>query len=254
MENKEIVKQDAQVPATIAQMDEFQPYSVDDTIKLPRLILAQGGRNNQIIKDDLAKDGELVNSLSKENYGKEIEIIPLLQKKSSRIRWKARTEGGGILCIARDGEHGQGDPGDSIDGNLCSKCPYFQVRKGQGQADDKWCSQNYEIIALVRASKEPIILAADSIKPADAGIRDMLGMARLNANKGYRMYQKSYILRVKDAEANGYNFFKLACVPGNSNLPLPQEEFEFMLSQSNFFKGSHIEADIESKEGDVAPW
>jgi hypothetical protein len=136
---------------------------------------------------------------------------------------------------------------------LCSKCPYFQVRKGQGPSDDKWCSQNYEIIALIRATKEPIILTADSIKPSDAGIRDMLGMARLNANKGYRMYQKSYILKVQSAESKGYAFYKLSCVPGNSNQPLPQDEFEFMLAQSNFFKGSNVEADVETK-GEPENW
>lgn len=232
-------------PVGLNQMDEFQPIEQDDTIRLPRLMLVQGGLNNQVIKDGLAKDGDLINSLSKENYGQSIEIIPIIQRKATRIRWQSRANGGGILCVSRDGEHGGGDPGDMLEGNLCSICPFFMKRKAKDNMDTDWCSYNYQLIALDRKSKEPLVLSADSVKPSDNGIRDMLGIARLAGAKGIRMWQKSYVISVKQAEANGYSFFKLTCTPGNNNQLLPKEEMEFFEAQFNFFRGAKIDADME---------
>jgi len=253
-EAKELVKANS-----IADMDEFQSMDDADTIAIPRLVLVQGGLNHQAVKDGLAKDGDLINSLNKDNYGSSIEVVPLLQMPSSRIRWKARGSGGGMLCIARDGKHGSGDPGDSLQNNECVHCPFYSSRKPQGgpgvqKADDEgWCSSNYQIVALVRDTKEAIMLAADSIKSADAGIRDMLGMARLNANKGLRMFQKSYILKAVPASSNGFNFYKTTCVPGNNNKPLDENEVEFMRGQMQFFKTAKVNVEHDDRPVANAP-
>jgi len=245
-------KTDLAPPA--GDMGGFQPLDPEDVIRLPRLQLAQGGKNNPYIKEGVAKDGDLINSLSKENYGQSIEVIPLVQRKSTRIRWATRDSGGEMLCIARDGIHGQGDPGDTQES--CLSCPYGNVKKAKDKDDDQWCSSNREIVALVRDTKEPILLTADSIKPADRGIRDMLDIARLAWSKGIRMYQKSYIIKVIEAEYKGYNFYKLACSPGNENKVLEENEWAPLAKQAQFFEKSKVgdEAVPAESADSKEPW
>lgn len=79
---------------------------------IPRIKLIQA--LSPEIKDKIAEDGDLVNSLTKENYGKALKFVPIIFAKS-RILFQKREEGGGILCSARDGKTG-GEYG------LCSAC------------------------------------------------------------------------------------------------------------------------------------
>lgn len=240
----EIAKQETKAVSTpMANMDEFQPME-QDSVRLPRLILAQGGNNNPLIREGVAKEGDLINSLSKDNYGKEIEIVPILQLPNSRIRWLAREDGGGIACIARDGKHGYGDPGDTIKEHECTDCPFFNDRDAK-----TGCSSNYQILALSRATKEPIMLTGDMIKPADRGIKDLLSMAFIAArSKGIRMFHRSYLLKSTPAQTKQYNYFKLMCWPGNNNQTLPADEIALFEQQFEYFRGSKVEATTESSE------
>ena len=241
--SKDIAKKADTLPEKqkTTDMGGFQPLEQDDIIRLPRLQLVQGGKNNPYIKEGVAKDGDLINSLSKENYGQAIEVVPLGQRRSTRIRWSTRDSGQGMLCIARDGTHGQGDPGDTQES--CLACPYGGIKKARSKDDDQWCSSNREIVALVRDTREPILLTADSIKPSDRGVRDMLDIARIAWSKGIRIYQKSYIIKVVEAEYKGYNFYKLACSPGNENKVLPETEWTPLAKQAQFFEASKIETE-----------
>ena len=249
MEN-EIVKQEAKALAVAVGADDFQPMD-QDSIRLPRLILAQGGNNNPLIREGVAKEGDLINSLSRDNYGKEIEIVPLIQLPSSRIKWLPREDGGGIACIARDGKHGHGDPGDTLKDNECTECPFFHDRDSK-----TGCSSNYQILALARGTKEPIMLTGDMIKPSDRGIKDMLSMALIAfQSKGLRMFQRSYTLKSTPAQTKQYNYFKLMCWPGNNNQPLPAEEVALFEQQYSYFKGSKVEAATEEgSEGAPKDW
>ncbi len=244
MQNELEVKKDTALATnhTMADMPEFQPMENQDTVRLPRLVLIQEKRPE--IKDGLAKAGDLLNSLSKENYGDAVEIIPIVQMVSSRIRWRPRNAGGGIMCVSRDGITGQGTPGGA-----CASCAFYSVRKGKDQADDKWCAMSYQIIALVRATREPIMLMADSIRPSDAGVRDMLGMARMAANKGVRLFHKSYLLKSVQAKNPMGEFFKVQCVPGNNNQILPPDEIKFLADQMEFFRVAKMSVDEEHGEG-----
>lgn len=230
-----------EIATTMSDMPEFQPMENQDTIRLPRLVMLQEKR--QEVRDKLGNPGDLINSLSKENYGTSVEVVPLVQLVSSRIRWSARSSGGGIQCVSRDGVTGQGNPGGT-----CSACPYYSVRKGQGPMDDKWCALSYQIIALVRSTREPIMLMADSIRPSDAGVRDMLGMARMAANKGIRMFGKSYLIKTSLTKNAMGEFFKMICQPGNDNALLPQDEVDFFAGQMDFFRGTKVDSEHQEDE------
>jgi len=234
-EQKELAPAQSNLPAkSMGEMPEFQPMDNQDTIRLPRLIMIQD--KSPLVEEGLGKPGDLINSLSKENYGASVEVIPLIQTKNTRIRWQPRGLGGGIMCISRDGKNGNGNPGGE-----CASCVFYANRRGKDQNDDQWCSSNYQVIGLVRASREPIMLAADSIRPSEMGIRDMLGMARIAASKGIRLFGKSYVLRTALTKNNLGSFFKLQCVPGNNNAPLPDEELTYLEEQMTFFRGQKVD-------------
>lgn len=219
---------------TLEDAPEFQPVDQADTVRIPRLVLVQEKRKE--IKDGICQAGELINSLSKENYGTEIEVVPLIQRKSTRIRWAPRMSGAGILCVSRDGVHGQGDPGGA-----CAQCVFFH-----NYSSKEGCTMNYEIIALVRETMEPILLTAEYTRSSDAGIRDMLGVAR-NAfqAKGIRLFGKSYILRSTLTQNKHGEFYKYTCVPGNNNAPLPDDQVTMFETQMKFFKQAKIEVESE---------
>lgn len=79
---------------------------------VPRVKLIQVGSPE--IKDKIAEDGDLVNSLTKENYGKSLRFIPILYTKT-RILFMPRKDGGGIECSARNGVTGNSY-------GLCAQC------------------------------------------------------------------------------------------------------------------------------------
>lgn len=249
MEN-EIAKQETKQIAKVDQMDEFQP-EIQDSIRLPRLMLVQGGNNNPFLREGVAKEGDLINSLSKDNYGREIEIVPLIQMPNTRIKWMPRENGGGIACLARDGKHGYGDPGDTLENHDCSACPFFNDRSA-----DTGCSSNYQILAMVRGTKEPIMLTGDMAKASDRGIKDLLSMAFVLArSKGIRMFQRSYVLKSTPAQTKQYNYFKLMCWPGNNNQVLPEDEVSIFRQQYEYFKGTKVEASQEDHgDGGQKDW
>ncbi len=240
MENALTPKQDHLPATSITSMPEFQAPEEGENLKMARLQVMQD--LSPLVRDRTFNAGDLINSLSKENYGKSLEIIPLLQGKSSRIRWKTRAQGGGIACVARDGRTPEpgGDPGDQV--HQCDACPFFKVRKGKDNLDDQWCSMNFQVIALIRDTKEPILLTADSIRSSDVGIRDMIQMARMAAGKGVRLFGRSYTLATMEKKNAKGTFQILTCVPKEV---LPVEETAIMAEQMQFFAGTKLENDGE---------
>lgn len=233
-----------QMARTLEQAPEFQPIDAADTVRIPRLVLIQEKR--QEIKDGLAQAGDLLNSLSKENYGGQIEVVPLIQRRSTRIRWAERDSGGGLLCVSRDGITGQGKhgvPGVTANVAPCADCMFYR-----NYSSREGCTMNYEIIAMIRETMEPILLTAEYTRSSDAGIRDMLGVARNAFNaKGTRLFGKSYILKSAFTKNKKGEFFKLVCAPGNNNAPLPEADVELYQAQMSFFKQAKLEVDQENQ-------
>jgi hypothetical protein len=111
---------------------------------LPRLGLCQS-MTPQRTKGDPKfipglEEGQYFNSITGENYGEAVKIIPLFFYKT-RIRFKGVQLGGGILCQAVDGLHGQGDPGGD-----CLRCQFADFTEN-GKPE---CSKffNYACILL----------------------------------------------------------------------------------------------------------
>lgn len=252
--NNEIVKRDTgQVvaPRSLSDAPEFQPAEANEPLRIPRLSLIQ--EKHKGIKEGWAKAGELVNSLTKESYGKSVELVAVCQRPVTRIRWAPRMSGGGQLCMSKNKLKPSGDPGN--DYSSCVECQFYNDKN-----PDTGCTMNYEIVALVINGQdphfwEPILLAAEYTRPSDAGIRNLLEMARHHFSRSggqIRMFHKPYVISVIDGKNKFGEFYKTNCSPGTfggklNNSLLPLDVISYLEQQMSFFMGATIDESKEEK-------
>lgn len=117
---------------------------------IPRVALCQSMTPQRKRSDpkyiDGLEEGQFFNTVTGENYGDSVKIVPLFFYKT-RLLFADIDTGGGILCQAQDGEHGLGEPG-----GLCSKCPKAQFTD-DGSPE---CNHFYNYPVLVVPAKGPI--------------------------------------------------------------------------------------------------
>lgn len=90
------------------------------------------------------REGEHFNTVTGENYGKLVQIVPLLMYKN-RIRFQDREQGGGILCRSDDMITGVGDPGGA-----CATCKFNQFGSAKnGEGKGKACTEFFNFPVLV---------------------------------------------------------------------------------------------------------
>lgn len=120
---------------TTEKPEGFEEVGAGD-VKVPRLAVAQAltpqlEESNANYIEGLKK-GDFYNTVTGENFGNKVLIVPLL-KFGNRIRFGDMDKGGGILCRSDDMVHGVGE--NPVDG-VCAKCPFAQfgsARDGQGK-------------------------------------------------------------------------------------------------------------------------
>src|SRR5882672_7505944 len=121
---------------------------------------------------------EYFNTLTGENYGNLVQIVPLLFFKN-RIYFRSKDEGGGILCRSDDMKHGIGDPGGE-----CAKCPlnrFGTAKNGKGKG--KACTEFYNFPSLIvaedgRVHPEGMVVASFKSSGVPAA-KDWLAKMRL---------------------------------------------------------------------------
>jgi hypothetical protein len=177
---------------------------------LPRLGLCQS-LSPQRRKSDPAyieglSEGELFNTVTKEIYGEEVEIIALFFFKN-RIKYFSIDSGGGIDCISPNGiDMGRISP----DG--CNVCKYSQW--GNGAKDDEHgndapdCTLYHNFMAWIPSAGTPIAISykATGLKMSKqilAGIR----LTRLP------MYAKKYKVTVVEMKSGNNVWFEKKIVP-----------------------------------------
>jgi hypothetical protein len=128
-------------PAGLEQMDR-------QDMTLPRLALAQALSPQLSESDpkyiDGLRPGMFFNTITRENYGKTVQLVPLLFYKT-RILFGPLDAGGGLRCQSQDNLIGIGEPGGT-----CIKCPESQfgsARNGEGKGTN--CNQFFNYAALI---------------------------------------------------------------------------------------------------------
>jgi hypothetical protein len=140
----------AEVPEYLRRVDGAPPMGLENLdrqdMTLPRLGLAQALSPQLSESDpkyiDGLRPGMFFNTITREVYGKSVQLVPLLFYKT-RILFGAMDEGGGggLRCQSPDNLIGVGDPGGT-----CIKCPLAQFGKDGSKPE---CLQFFNYAALV---------------------------------------------------------------------------------------------------------
>jgi hypothetical protein len=114
----------------------------------PRLAVAgkqtpqRDEHHERFIKD--LNNGDFFNSISSENFGPIIYVVPLIEGKT-RAKYKPYEESGPPYCISVDGKQGEGDPGGP-----CKTCPHRLFMPGaNGKNTKPACTECFNYAVLV---------------------------------------------------------------------------------------------------------
>jgi|SRR5579859_91727 len=185
----------------------LENMSQQDTT-LPRLGLCQS-LSPQRKKSDPKyiqglEEGQFFNTITKEIYGSEVKLVPLLFYKS-RILFGDTDEGGGLKCQAPDNMIGIGQPGGT-----CIKCPLSQFQPDGAPPD---CTQLYNYASLVVRGDEvrPEDIIVFSLKSSGLKIaRDWNALIRLRRAD---MFAGIYQLKSVEAKKDKYTWFAQTIEP-----------------------------------------
>lgn len=142
----------AEIPEYLRRPDGVPPLGLEnlsrEDMTLPRLGLCQS-LSPQRSKSDPKyipglNEGFFFNTITRENYGDTVQLVPLLFYKT-RILFGLMDEGGGLRCQSPDNLIGIGEPGGT-----CIKCAFSQfgsARNGEGKGTA--CNQFFNYAALI---------------------------------------------------------------------------------------------------------
>ena len=155
----------AAVSAQVEAPMGFEDEDAGDMI-IPRIKVIQTLSPER--KDKLADEGDIINSLTKEKYNGKT-FIPVF-KFNNNVDWKDRAEGGGILCMARDGKVGEKSDGTKVMCASCKRCEFDNTKQGK-EALPK-CTKYINFFGFFAGERMPIILS----------------FAKTNYNEGKKLY------------------------------------------------------------------
>lgn len=178
----------------------FQEVERTDLL-LPRIKLLQP-LSPEVIERGM-KAGHMINSLTKEDYGEEVTIIPILHFKN-RIKWGPREEGGGIECSSDQGKLARPEYGVKN----CLECnDQLWDNEAKKEEDRKpKCTLYYSFPCIVVESQFPVGLSMERTKVKTA--KKLLSIARYSGPnldlfaKKYRLYS----VKEKGPKGQFFNF------------------------------------------------
>lgn len=220
--------------------------AVDQTdLIMPRLGLCQS-LSPQRRKSDPAyieglEEGKLFNTVTKEIYGDELEIVLLFFFKN-RIKYFPIDEGGGIDCSSQNGLDG-----GRISPEGCSACR-FSIW-GNGAKDDEHgndapeCTLYHNYMAWIPGEGTPIAISykATGLK----GSKQLLASIRLTR---LPMYAKRYKVTVVEMRDGSNVWFEKKVTPLGF---VEKEAFIEMEKYFNALRATDFKVDTTGEEGDV---
>ena len=181
-----------------------------DLLIIPRLKLVQ--KNSVEIDNELAKPGQVVNSVTKEVIlrGKEpIVIIPIKNTKS-RLLFRPMGEGGGLLCQSFDGMTGQGAPG----GN-CLECPKAKWPEDRSKSTSPECADYINVFCVVRGYDFPIPLTGAFGKTSMGAGKQLVNFFWADSQKAQKSpWNFAYELNTIPSENEKGKFYIFKIAPG----------------------------------------
>ena len=161
-------------------------------------------------KEGLAEEGDIINSLTLDKLNGK-KFIPVF-KFNNNIYWKERSDGGGILCRARDGKVGVNADGSSLVCAACKKCEFDNSKQGK-EAFPK-CTKYINFLGFFEGEQIPVILSFSKTNYAEG--KKMYSLAKVTMQN---MWNYSYILKEKLVSKGGNEWYIVNTVPGGATTP-----------------------------------
>lgn len=212
------------IPSYMADDRSDTPEGVEDITKddwvIPRIQIVQGlsPEKNKLESKFIQgiEEGELFNTITRENMGTKIRLIPVY-KGRSRAKFNPKEKGGGIGCRSQDGHTG-GAIAEELYNNAeisqptCELCPHAQWgtgKEGRGQA----CTEFINVLSVLnKPNTKPTISDLVSVSFKSSGIkpaRDWLTLIKTEAlSTKYPIYAQVWNLEtIPDQNKDGERFF-----------------------------------------------
>lgn len=149
--DNEIIKREETELAVNNQVMGFEQEREEDFV-IPRVMPVSF--TSKKFKDKLAEAGDLINSLTNEKINGKY-FIPTFVFYSN-IHWRDVKDGGGIICIARDGKVGLNFDDDSTTMlcKICKKNEFDNSKRGEAPV----CTKFISFLGFIEGEEFPIVL------------------------------------------------------------------------------------------------
>lgn len=187
-------------------------------------------------KEKVANEGDIINSLTKDRLNGKM-FVPVF-KFNNNIDWRDRAEGGGILCIARDGKLGIKSDGSQVLCASCKRCEFDNTKQGK-EALPK-CTKYINFFGFFAGERMPIILS----------------FAKTNYNEGKKLYSLAkvtmqnmwnygYALNEKLMAKNSNEWYVISATPSGATTA---EDREYALELYKAFRSTIQEVNYDMEE------
>lgn len=184
-------------------------------------------------KDKLAVEGDVINSLTKEKLNGKT-FVPVF-KFNNNIDWKDRSDGGGILCIARDGNMGVCQDGTS---KLCKMCKRNEFDNSkQGKDSHPKCTKYINFFGFMAGERLPLILSFSKTNYNEG--KKLYSLAKVTMQN---MWNHGYTLNEKLISKGGNEWFIILGSPSGVST---DEDKEFGMSLYKNFRESILKFDLD---------
>lgn len=214
----------------------FEDENSDDMI-IPRVKVVQTLSPER--KDKIANEGDIINSLTKEKLNGKV-FIPVF-KFNNNIEWRDRSEGGGIICMARDGKCGEKTNGERLLCASCKRCEFDNTKQGK-EALPK-CTKYINFFGFISGEPMPIILSFAKTNYAEG--KKLYSLAKVTMQN---MWNHGYVLNEKLMAKNGNEWYIITATPNGATT---EEERAFALNMFKSFRNSIQNTAIDYEEAGV---
>ena len=201
----------------------FEDEDAQDMI-IPRIKVIQSLSPER--KDKIAEEGDIINSLTKEKLNGKT-FIPVF-KFNNNVRWKDRSEGGGILCISRDGKVGTQSDGTTLMCSACKRCEFDNTKQGREAVPT--CTKYINFFGFFAGERMPIILSFAKTSYNEG--RKLYSLAKVTMQN---MWNHGYTLESKLKAKAGNEWYICTVTPAG---PTSEKDKKFGMALYKMYRNS----------------
>lgn len=240
--NNELTKAEQ---TSVAEVNTNIPMGFEDEdagdVIIPRVKVIQTLSPER--KDRIAEEGDIINSLTKEKLNGKV-FIPVF-KFNNNVWWKDRSEGGGILCMARDGKVGSTSDGTNLMCASCRRCEFDNTKTGKEALPT--CTKYINFFGFFAGERMPIILSFSKTSYNEG--KKLYSLAKVTMQN---MFNFGYTLSAKlMAKGNNEWYIPVMTAAG----PSSTEDREFAAALFTMYRNDlqNMSYDMDDNATEAAP-